>query len=103
MKFLIFSGGAGSLGASSGVRRAPQDVKRQRIQSAMGTSEGSLRRTFLVFLRPFYSLSLDMDLNDLCLLLLLGPFYSECQYMRFSLSQAVLQGPFVFFNIQAFL
>ena len=65
----------------------------------MGTSETH----FLVFLRPFYSLSLDMDLNDLCLLLLLGPFYSECQYMRFSLSQAVLQGRFVFFTITAFL
>ena len=57
-------------------------------------------RCFLMFLRPFYSLSLDMDLNDLCLLLLLGPFYSECRYMRFSLSQAVLQGPLVFFNIK---
>ena len=56
-----------------------------------------------MFLRPFYSLSLDMDLNDLCPLLLLGLFCSECQYMRFSLSPPVLQVPFVFFVIKAIL
>ena len=84
-----------SLDALGGVLEGPGGQGAMDL-IAYGCSGGIPGECFLWFLRRFYSVSCDMDLIDLCLLLLLGHFYSKSRYMRFSSSSGCASVPFCF-------